>query len=96
MEDRQRAEAELFTRYEARIVAVEIGVSELRALAAKYVPIVDKLRDSDLVADAIADRLRETATMKLTKVHVVIGVAALFLPAVVSALLTYALLHAAG
>lgn len=86
----------MFVRYEARIVALELRQEEIKAACDHYWPIVERLRDADLVAQQIAERLQQTATMKLTKVHVAIAAFALFLPSIVGALLTYALVRLHG
>lgn len=88
MDEREAYEADLFKRYETRIVALEYAVDGLRVTADRYIPIVDKLRDNELVAEQIAARLRASSTLGLSKVHVAIGIAALFVPSIVGAILT--------
>lgn len=76
------------------MVALELDVDALQKACDRYWPIVDRLREAELVADALAIRLREAASFRLTKVHLAIGLLALFVPAVVSSLLTLLLLKA--
>lgn len=88
MGERYENEAALFVRYEARIVALELAQEELSSTCARYWPIVDDLRDSALVATKLAEALGQQARTKLTKVHIALGIAALFMPAIVGSLLT--------
>jgi hypothetical protein len=88
VEDRQRYENDLFRRYEARIVALEIQAEAARTWRAHYGPVVDELRETDRIAKAVADRLKEAQTMTFTRVQLVIAACALLIPPCLSAGLT--------
>lgn len=75
-------------RYEARLVALELRADRIEDTCEHYWPIVDQLRDSKLVADQIAERLRQSTALGLSKVHIALAMLALFIPSVVGAVLT--------
>jgi hypothetical protein len=93
VDDRTRQEGGLYARYEVRIALLEVRYAELEADGKHYWPIVESLRDNRLVADEIARRLREQRTFTLTKVQLLVGLGALFVPSVVGAVVTALLLR---
>lgn len=93
---RDEYEGDLFRRYEARIVALEIGLRDLAATVAADSKIVSELRDAKLLADAIAERLNEGRRWTVTKLQVAVAIAALVVPPTLGALVAYAILHYAG
>lgn len=92
MDDRQRDEADLYRRYEARIVRLELRVDDLEAFEAKYAPIVDTLREAQLVAVALVAKADLARRGVLPKWQIVIAVLALFVPSILTATLTFLIL----
>ncbi len=88
MEDRTRYEAEQFRRVESRLVAVEIRTEALQATLDHYVPIVDKLKDADTIAAAVAERVKAAQTVTFTRVQLGLAAAALLVPPMLSAGIT--------
>lgn len=92
MDDRQRNENDLYRRYEARIVRLEIDVEDLKAFRQKYTGIVDVLRDSALMADALAAKLELARRGALSKWQLAVACFALFVPSMVTAGITILIL----
>jgi hypothetical protein len=88
VDDRTEHEAELFTRYEARIVRLELRVDDLEDFKKRYAPIVDTLRDEQLVGIALAAKAELARRGVLPRWQVTIAIMALFVPPVVTAALT--------
>lgn len=80
-------EGELFRRLESRIVAAEIKVEANMARLARLEPIVADLRDKDMLAEAIADKVRDRGRTMVSRATIVVAVAALFIPPLFTALL---------
>ena len=96
MEPRGESEADLYRRYEKRIVDLEWQVEQLEGTVAKYVPIVDALKDAKMLADALAERLVTGRTVQWTRVQVSIAILALFVPSCVTAGLTVLIIKTTG
>ena len=92
MDDRTRHQGDLFTRYEARIVALEIVLEDVRHDCEHYWPIVEQLRDGKIVADAVAKKLLEDTTLGMSKVNLWLMAAGLLVPAAVGPLVTVLLI----
>lgn len=92
-EARAEYEGEIFRRLESRLVAVEIKADGNAARLSKLEPIVGDLRDRNLLADAIADRVKEHGRHVVTKVTVACAIAAVLVPPVLTALLVKWLTH---
>lgn len=86
-DDALEREAHRFITYESRIVACELEIDRFDKWIRKYEPIVDKLRDSNLLAADIANRVAQQRRSLLTKVTVFAALAAVFIPPVLTALL---------
>lgn len=93
MPGRDEYEADLFRRYEARIVALEVDVSAHHEEWKHYKALVDKHETDRMIAQAIADKIVEQRSFALTRRQVAVATVALFLPTTVGALLTFALVH---
>lgn len=65
--------------------ALELRLQFLEEQWREYRPIVDELKDKDMVATEIAKRVVERQKITLTWVHVSIAFAALFVPPIVAA-----------
>lgn len=85
-------EAGLFTRYESRIVQCELEIDRFSKWIDKYEPIVDGLRDRDMLAREIAKQVGEQRRNAVTKVTVAVALLALFVPP----FLTFALVRYLG
>lgn len=83
----EQYEAELFLRIESRLVAVEIRGEGNAVRLSKLEPVVAELRDKELLADAIADKVRDRGRTMVTRATIAAAVAALFVPPVITALL---------
>ena len=88
MDERSRHEGDLFVRYEARIVACELGMSSLVSWRERTDPVLVELRDNDLVAARIAESVNAQTRIKLSKVTMLIACLALVIPAIVGPIVT--------
>lgn len=86
-EARAEYEGEIFRRLESRLVAVEIKAEGNAGRLGKLEPIVADLRDKDLLADAIADRVKEHGRTMVSRVTIAAALAAVFIPPVLTAFL---------
>lgn len=83
----EQYEAEVFLRIESRLVAVEIKAEANAVRLSRLEPVVAELRDKELLADAIADRVRDRGRTMVTRATVAAAVAAVFVPPIITALL---------
>lgn len=88
MGDRDEYEADLFRRYELRIVALEFKVEALEGVNEKYTPVIEALHEAALVATALKAKMEKARLGTLSRTQIVVGVLALFVPSFVSAGLT--------
>lgn len=94
MPERDEYEADLFRRYEARIVTLELKMEWLEEQMKKYSPIVDVLHEAALVATALSAKLERARIGTLSRWQIAVGVLALFVPPVLVSSLTYLLVKA--
>lgn len=92
MEARNEYEADLFRRYESRIVAVELLCEAFDTFKEKYMPLIDALVSDVEVDKRVKEALKRERAIVLTRVQLYIAFAALILPS----LFTYLLLTLAG
>lgn len=88
MPERDEYEADLFRRYEARIVTLELKVEHLESVNDRYTPVIDALHEAQLVATALKAKMERARLGTLSRTQIVIGVLALFVPPFLSAGLT--------
>lgn len=93
MDARDEYEADLFRRYEARIVSLELRADAFEDYVAKWTPIVEKLRDAELIATALAAKLDLARRGALSKWQIAVAVCALFVPPVLTMGLTLLVLR---
>lgn len=86
-EARAEYEGEVFRRLESRLVAVEIKSEGNAVRIGKLEPVVGELRDKDMLASAIAERVREGGRDLVSRVTIMCAVAALVVPPIITALL---------
>ena len=86
-EARAEYEGEIFRRLESRLVAVEIKAEANSGRLSKLEPVVADLRDKDLLADAIADRVKEHGRTMVSRVTIACALLAVFVPPVLTTLL---------
>lgn len=91
MPERETYEADLFRRYEARIVTLELLHAETRAAVEAMKPVVDNLETDRLLHDAIAANLTHRDAVRLSRLQLALVVVALFVPPTISALLIHVL-----
>ncbi len=92
MQDRAEHEGDLFRRYEARIVTLEIKVTDLELFEAKYSGYVDDLRSAQLIATALLAKTALARSGLLPKWQIGVAILALFVPQIVGSLLMYLIL----
>jgi uncharacterized coiled-coil protein SlyX len=80
-------EGAYFRRVESRLVALEFKVELNANRLLKLEPMVAELRDSDLVADKLAERMQATRRQVWTKVSVTAALGAMVVPPVLTAVL---------
>lgn len=88
MGTRDEYEGDLFRRYEARIVTLELKVEALEGDVKKYAGIVDVLHEASLVAAALKVKLERARLGTLSRVQIAVAVAAILVPPFLSAALT--------
>lgn len=89
MSERSTYEGDLFRRYEARIVALEVEQEALRDFARTYKPLVDKLETDRAITEAVAKRIVEGHRYTLSRVQVLIAIIAVIVPPMLTALLVH-------
>lgn len=92
MDARSEHEADLFRRYESRIVKLEGRCDDFDDYMQKWTPVVEKLRDAELIATALAAKLDLARRGALSKWQIAVAVCALFVPPMLTMGLTLLLL----
>ena len=92
MEERQRYEAEVFSRLESRIVAVEVLTAAFDVFRTHYQPLIDALVTDVEVDKRVKEALRRERSIVLTRVQTTIAILALCVPSIA----TYLLLTLSG
>lgn len=67
-------------------MACELEVDRFDKWIRKYEPIVDGLRDRDLMAQAVADKVRDQGRALITKTTILVGIGAIIVPPFLTAL----------
>lgn len=80
MDERSEYEADLFRRYEARIVKLELRCDDFELYVKKWTPVVEKLRDAELIATALAAKLDLARRGALSKWQIAVAICAVFVP----------------
>lgn len=93
MDERIEREGDLFRRYELRIVQLELACEVFHEFCEKYRPIVDQMTEDARVALRVAAALQDARRVKLSRVQILLAIAALAVPSIVSAFLTSYLMH---
>lgn len=88
MDDRAAEhESAYFRRVESRLVALEFKVERNDERIGKLEPIVGELRDDNMLADKLAERMQQTRRQAFTRVSIAAALGAVFVPPVLTALL---------
>lgn len=82
-------EAGYFTRFEARMVALEYQADDHGKRLDKIEPVVDELRDKDMLAEAIATKVDAKRGVRLSYVVALAAVCAIFVTPLVSAVVSH-------
>ena len=80
-------EGEYFRRLESRMVVLEFKVERNAERIGKLEPIVGELRDDNMLADKLAERMQQTRRQAFTRVSIAAALGAVFVPPILTALL---------
>ena len=87
--DWREREAEYFRRIEARLVPVEMKAENNARRLDKLEPVVAKLRDADLIAATVAERMNVERRAAISRLTVAAALLAVFVPPILTALLVH-------
>lgn len=80
-------EGEYFRRLESRMVVLEFKVERNAERIGNLEPIVGELRDDNMLADKLAERMQQTRRQAFTRVSIAAALGAVFVPPILTALL---------